>query len=186
LSDPNGAQGDIAATMAWDYPEMMIGANGLLPEDRTHQIKAFGWYDLTSEWTVGGNLDIESGRPQSCLGTNPHPDPSSPNYLGYEHYCFGQAVGTQAAYVSNVLAPRGTMGRLPWTKTLDLNLVYKPAIMKGLSLKLDMFNVFNEQVTIKRLEQYNSGVNRSSTYGTTYYYSTPRSAKVSVQYDHKF
>jgi hypothetical protein len=181
LSDPNTGQGDVSATMAWDYPEIMQGANGLLPNDRTHQIKAFGWYDITQEWTVGANLDIESGRPLGCLGKNPHPNPGSPNYSTYEHYCFGTA-----GYQTNVFTPRGTFGRYPWTKTLDLNLVYKPAMLKGLDIKLDMFNVFNEQTMIKRLEQYNSGANRSATYGGVYYYAAPRSLKLSAEYNHKF
>jgi hypothetical protein len=181
LSDTNSAQGDISATMAWDYPEMMYGANGILPEDRTHQIKAFGWYDLTQEWSVGANLDVESGRPKGCLGANPNPNPDSPNYFGYEHYCFGS--GT---YTTNVPAPRGTMGRMPWTKTLDLNLSYKPMFLQGLTLKLDVFNVTNDQTMTKRIEQYNSGVNRSSTYGGVLYYGAPRSAKFSAEFNHKF
>jgi hypothetical protein len=180
LSDPNIGQGDVSATMAWDYAEIMKGANGLLPNDRTHQIKAFGYYDLAQEWTVGANLDIESGRPLGCLGKNPAPNPGSPNY-SYEHYCFGPT-----GYATNVPAPRGTFGRYPWTKTLDMNLVYKPAMLKGLDLKLDVFNVFNEQTMIKRLEQYNSGANRSGTYGGVYYYAAPRSLKLTAEYNHKF
>ena len=44
---------------------------GLLPNDRTHQIKAFGFYQLNNEWSVGGNLLLASGRPRSCLGGDP-------------------------------------------------------------------------------------------------------------------
>jgi hypothetical protein len=181
LSDTNSAQGDISATMAWDYPEMMQYANGLLPNDHTHQIKAFGWYDLTKELTLGANVDIESGRPMGCLGANPHPNADSPNYFGYEHYCFGS--GT---YTTNVPAPRGTFGRLPWTKSLDMNLTYKPEFLKGFGVKLDVFNVFNTQTMLKRIEQYNSGVNRSPSYGGVLSYTAPRSAKITAEYNHKF
>ncbi|MGZ5200540.1 MAG: TonB-dependent receptor [Telluria sp.] len=180
LSDPNSGQADVSATMAWDYAEIMRGANGLLPNDRTHQIKAFGWYDITNEWTVGGNLDIESGRPMGCLGKNPAPNPGSPNY-SYEHYCLGTG-----NYTTNVYTPRGTLGRYPWSKTLDLNLVYRPAAIKGLSFKLDMFNVTNDQTMTKRLEQYNAGTLRSGTYGGVLYYADPRSAKFTAEYNHKF
>nr|GFD59861.1 hypothetical protein [Tanacetum cinerariifolium] len=55
LSDTSSAQGDVAATQTWDYPELMVGAYGLLPNDRTHQIKAFGFYDVTPELTAGAN-----------------------------------------------------------------------------------------------------------------------------------
>jgi len=180
LSDTNTGQADVSATMAWDYAEIMKGANGLLPNDRTHQIKAFGWYDLTNEWTVGANLDLESGRPMSCVGKNPAPTAGSPNYP-YEHYCLGAPT-----YTSNVFVPRGTLGRYPWTKQLDMNLSYKPAFLKGLNLKIDVFNVTNDRTMIKRLEQYNSGANISGTYGGAYYYAAPRSVKLSAQFDHKF
>ncbi|GAB3456540.1 TonB-dependent receptor [Massilia terrae] len=180
LSDTNTGQADVSATMAWDYPEIMKGANGLLPNDRTHQIKAYGWYDLTTEWTVGGNLDIESGRPMGCIGKNPNPNPGSPNYSA-EHYCLGAG-----NYTTNVFTPRGSLGRYGWTKTLDMNIVYKPTFFKGLSIKLDAFNVTNSQPMIKRLEQYNSGTNRSSTYGGVLYYADPRSFKLTAEYNHKF
>lgn len=181
LSDTNTGQGDVSATMAWDYPEIMRGANGLLPNDRTHQIKAIGWYDLTSQWTIGGSLDIESGRPLSCVGKNPTPNAGSPNYQ-YEHYCFGTP-----NYTTNVFVPRGTIGRYPWTKTLDMNLNYKPTLVPGLNLKVDVFNVFNDQTMIKRLEQYNlSSGNISSTYGGAYLYAAPRSIKFSAEYNHRF
>jgi hypothetical protein len=179
LSDVNTGQADVSATMAWDYAEIMRGANGLLPNDRTHQIKAFGWYDLTSEWTLGGNLDIESGRPLGCLGGNPNPG-DSPNY-GLEHWCNGTG-----NYKTNVFTPRGSLGRYPWTKTLDMNLVYRPAMIKGLSFKLDVFNVLNDQTMTKRLEQYNSGGNRSGTYGGVLYYADPRAMKFTAEYNHKF
>jgi hypothetical protein len=179
LSDTNGAQGDVAATMNWDYPEIMKYANGLLPNDHTHQLKAIGWYDLTQEWTVGANLDIESGRPLGCLGANPNPG-DSPNY-GLEHYCFGTA-----GISSNVPAPRGTMGRLPWSKNLDMNLSYHPAFLKGLNLKLDVFNITNTLTEIKRYEQYNSGNNIASTFSGPEVYTAPRSVKFTAEFNHKF
>jgi hypothetical protein len=35
-----------------------------------HQIKAFGFYELTSEWSAGANLLLQSGRPKLCIGTD--------------------------------------------------------------------------------------------------------------------
>jgi len=40
LSDTVTAQADVAATQTWDYPELMVGSNGFLPNDRKHQFKA--------------------------------------------------------------------------------------------------------------------------------------------------
>lgn len=198
LSDLNTGQADVAATTTWDYSELMRHANGLLPNDRKHQIKAFGFYELTPQWIVGGNLAIQSGRPRGCLGGDPNPKArpdwmevgASPNY-GVEHYCFGVAsVGAdgkkRTSVDNNVPAPRGTMGRLPWTKSLDMNVVFRPAVVKNLSLKLDVFNVFNTQDTLKVNEQYNSGTNQSTLYGGVSSYQAPRSMKLTAEYNHRF
>jgi outer membrane receptor protein involved in Fe transport len=180
LSDTSTAQGDVAATQTWDYPELMVGADGLLPNDRTHQIKAFGFYDLTPEVTVGGNLLLASGRPRSCSGTNPNTIGTDYNYQSASHYCFG-TTGAQ-----NVLSPRGTVGRLPWEKTLDLNVVYHPHFLQGLQLRADVYNVFNSQTVQKVYERYNTSNARYALYETPIAYTAPRSMKFTVQYDYKF
>jgi hypothetical protein len=199
LSDLNTGQADVAATTTWDYAELMRHANGLLPNDRKHQIKAYGYFEVTPEWTVGGNLAVQSGRPKGCLGGDPN-SASAPNWqqvglsldYGVEHYCFGvptPKTATQparASYENNVPAPRGTLGRLPWTKTLDLNVVFRPAMLKDLSFKLDVFNVFNNQDVLKLNEQYNSGANISTLYGGVSSYAAPRSMKLSAEYNHRF
>jgi hypothetical protein len=178
LSDTATAQADVAATQTWDYPEQMIGADGLLPNDRTHQIKAFGFYDVTPEVTVGGNLLLASGRPRSCFGTDPLG--RGPNYGGAAHYCFGDTAET------NVLSPRGSLGRLGWEKTVDLNVVYKPKFLAGLSLRADIYNVFNNQSVSKVNEVYNGDTERVATYEMPTYFSAPRSMKFSAEYNYKF
>ncbi|MFC5509882.1 TonB-dependent receptor plug domain-containing protein [Massilia jejuensis] len=193
LSDLNTGQADVAATTTWDYPEIMRYADGLLPNDRKHQIKAFGFYDITPQITIGGNLSIQSGRPKGCLGGDPDPTSAadweavgpSPNY-GVEHFCFGTATPGRTAVQNNVPAPRGTLGRLGWNKSLDMNLVYRPVQVKGLALKLDVFNVTNEQPILKLNEQYNSGPNRATTFGSVSSYAAPRSARVSAEYNYRF
>lgn len=193
LSDLNTPQSDLSVTTTWDYPEIMQYANGLLANDRTHQIKAFGYYELTPEWTVGANLNIESGRPRGCVGRNPDPYSNadweevgkSPDY-GVEHYCFGQASAGKTAAANNVPAPRGSMGRLPWRKHLNLNVAYRPAWFKDMQFKLDVFNVTNEQAITKYLEQYNAGSSVSTLYGGVAAFDSPRSVKISAEYNHRF
>ncbi len=192
-SDLNTGQTDLSATITWDYPELMMYGNGLLPNDRTHQFKAFGFYDITPEVSLGGNLNIQSGRPLGCLGGNPDPQSAAdweavgpnPNY-GVEHYCFGVATPGVSAVKNNVPAPRGTLGRMAWSKTLDLNVAYRPMWLKGMQFKLDVFNVFDNQYVQKFNEQYNSGDNRSTLYGSVNSYAAPRSMKLSAEYNHKF
>jgi len=178
LSDTNSAQGDVAATQTWDYPEMMYGANGVLPNDRTHQIKAFGFVDVTPEVTVGGNIYLQSGRPRSCFGTDPLG--RGGNYAGAAHYCFGTDVS------GNVLSERGALGRLGWEKTVDFNVVYKPKFLSGLALRMDIYNVFNSQNVTKVNEVYNDDTDRIATYEMPTYFSAPRSMKFSAEYNYRF
>ena len=183
LSDTATAQGDVAATQTWDYPELMIGSDGLLPNDRKHQIKAFGFVEVTKEINVGANLLLASGRPRSCSGTNPITSVTGwegPNYQSASRYCLG-ATGAQ-----NTLVQRGTLGRLPWEKTLDLNVTYRPAILDGLSLRVDVFNVLNDQSVQKVNERYNTGNARYALYETPTYLSAPRAARFTVEYNKRF
>ncbi|NDI85350.1 TonB-dependent receptor plug domain-containing protein [Undibacterium sp. B2R-29] len=179
-SDFNTAQGDISTTQTWDNPEVMKYANGLLPNNRTHQIKAFGFYELTPEWTVGANLLLASGRPRSCVSRAADPAFGiNPAYT--VHYCFG------ATKTANVPSPRGTVGNLEWDRQLDLNLTYKPQFLKGLALKVDVFNVFNAQTVQKVSEEYmNRAGTISSTYERVISYSSPRFAKLTAEYNYKF
>lgn len=172
-------QTDVAATQTWDYKELSIGANGLLPNDRTHQIKAYGFYEVAPEWTVGGNVLLASGRPRSCLGRFLF-DRTTPNYSNGPHYCGGLTVA------QNTLSPRGTLGNLPWDKRLDLNVVYKPAAVKGLALKMDVFNVFDQQVAQSVEERWNLGNGMRNTYERTLSTTAPRSVKLTAEYVYRF
>jgi hypothetical protein len=177
----DNGQADVAVTSTWDYPELMLGADGLLPNDREHQIKAYGFYEVTKEVTVGGNVLFASGRPRSCIGSEANPAASgSPNYSNQTFWCLG------ATRAQNVITQRGTLGRLPWDNRLDMNVAYKPSIVPGLQVRLDVFNVFNRQVTQNVTEAYNSGNLVSSIYGTPLSLTAPRSGRVSVMYDKKF
>lgn len=179
----DNGQDDVAVTSTWDYPELMIGADGLLPNDRKHQIKAYGFYELSKEWGVGANLLLAAGRPRSCIGSEPNPGATgSPGYNSQTFYCGG------ADRSQNYIIQRGTLGNLPWDKRLDLNVEYKPSMIKGLSLKMDIFNVTNTQVVSSVSEGRNlSGNTRiSSLYESDLSYTSPRSFKFTAAYDYKF
>lgn len=185
-------QTDVAATQTWDFPALMEGAYGYLPGDRRHQIKAFGFYDLTPEWTIGANLLMASGRPKSCLG-NYGGTTDGGDYYGYGssfHYCF-EGTTVKDADNNDVkvfdYSPRGSKGNLPWDRRVDLNLTYKPGFLKGLSLRADVFNVFNSQVASAIDEQQMSSQDQvSNTYGRVIAYTAPRSVKFTAAYDVKF
>jgi len=175
----DNGQADVSVTAAWDYPEVQRGAEGLLPNDRTHQIKAFGFYQLNNQWSIGGNLLLASGRPRSCLGNDPAPG-DSPNYGNQAFFCFGE---TSA---QNQLVPRGKIGNLPFDKRLDLNVTYKPTFLNGMAFKMDVFNITNTQTLQNVIEAYNSGTRMNSQYERPISYTAPRSVRFTAEYNHKF
>ncbi|WP_426195875.1 TonB-dependent receptor [Massilia sp. DWR3-1-1] len=177
---------DVATTANWDYPEFMAGTNGVLPNDRTHQLKAFGFYQLTPEWSIGGNALVQSGRPKVCIGTDLDAEDGLKNPL-YGATYGGPGYGNVYMWCNGSAAPRGTIGRMPFEKRLDMNLVYSPSLIKGLAFKVDVFNVFNKQEALTRQETYDAGDGAvQASYNRVRAYQTPRSAKFTVQYDHKF
>ncbi len=175
------AQTDVALTRTWDHKEIMVGAEGLLPNDRTHQIKAFGFYEVTPEWIVGGNFLAASGRPINCLGNAPATFQGKP---------FDPQMGYGSAYhfCNDRFSPRGAGGKLPWDIKLDMNLVYRPAAVKGLALKIDVFNVFNKQTAQTIDETFNTAgaTSVSPTYNRIISLTAPRSTRLTAEYNYKF
>jgi len=171
----DNAQTDVAATSTWDTPELMVNSYGLLPNHREHQIKAFGYYDLTPEITLGGNFLAASGRPKNCFGW----DKSVPGFINY---------GSVYFTCNNVAAPRGTAGKLPWDVRLDLSVAYRPAVLKGLAVKLDVFNVTNKQTVQTIDETYNVSTTStvSDTYGRVISYTSPRTVRIGAEYNYRF
>lgn len=148
-------QDDAGISQDFDYPGLMEGASGYLPNDRRHTIKVWGTYALSDELTFGGNVTLQSGRPKNCFGVyGGTTDTVSAAYGDASFWCGGQ------------VNARGTLGRLPWMSQLDLQAGYKPASIKGLSLTLDLLNVFNKRTVRGIVETEGSGMNDPlSTYG---------------------
>jgi hypothetical protein len=189
------AQTDVAATQTWDMPEIMEGAYGYLPGDRRHQIKAFGLYQLTPEFDIGANLLISSGRPKNCLGNYGGTSTGFPDYGSSYHYCTTaittsvDADGNTVVTPTQTYTPRGTSGNLPIDKRLDMNFTYKPDFLKGLGLRVDVFNVFNTQVAqaINEIHETDGDpTDLSPTYGRVLSYTPARSVKLTAMYDIKF
>jgi hypothetical protein len=181
-------QTDVGTSAAWDYPEFAPGSEGLLPNDRKHQLKAYGVVQLGSDVSLGAFALLQSGRPRLCLGTNNAADAGEdPAYpLGMQYG--GPGYGAEYYYCNNRLTPRGTSGRLPWERRLDLNLTYTPQFLKGLALKADVFNVFNARKPVNEDSQHDDGDQNVlyPTYGQATYFQTPRSVRFAVEFSKKF
>ncbi|MCH1922540.1 hypothetical protein L9G15_24325, partial [Shewanella sp. A3A] len=86
----DNGQDDAGLTTDWDYPYLMDGAYGNLPNDRRHTIKVFGAYQLTDNVTVGTNITYQSGRPKNALSYSTLPDDYPEEYqYGDTFYPFG-------------------------------------------------------------------------------------------------
>jgi hypothetical protein len=167
-------QSDIGISAGWDFPEFMAHSRGVLPNDRTHVLKAFGYYEINPEWILGANLLLSSGRPKVCLGTNTEVDQN----IGY---------GPEYFYCDGKVSPRGSLGRMPVEKNVDLQLAYSPQTIKGLSLKVDVFNLFDTQTVLTRRETREDGGGQMvNNYGETRNTAAARSVRLSVGYNHKF
>ncbi|MYN05430.1 TonB-dependent receptor [Pseudoduganella sp. DS3] len=173
-------QADIAATTSFDFPELMDYANGPLPNDHTHVIKAYGFYKLNEEWSLGSNVNIVTGAPKSCIGNVPtaqNPDGQNP----------GAGYGSSVFYCDQKPAPRGSLGRMPTDLRIALNATYTPRMIKGLSLKADVFNLLNRQTTMATQPVYNSGADSvSAFYGQVLGRAPERQVRLSAEYHHKF
>ncbi len=176
----DSGQADVSTTAVWDMPELSLYSNGLLPNDRKHQIKAYGFYQFNDQLSVGGNLLVASGRPKNCIGNLPD------SY--YDDHNDATGYNSEFFFCDNKPAPRGSRGRLPWDTRLDMNLVYTPSIVKGLSLKMDIFNVFNRQVAQNITEDYNTDAASTvnALYGGVVSYTSPRTVKLTAEYNYKF
>ena len=164
-----------ATTLAFDFPELGINARGPLPNDRRHQMKAYGYVEWTAQWSIGLNMLAVSGRPKSCYGN--YPDPANAAY-GYGSHFF---------YCNGVASPRGSRGRLPAEIRFDLNVSYTPQWLRGLQFRMNVFNLFNRQTPEASAQDSKDGItgNDNPSFGGEKY-TPPRSVTFAVQYDHKF
>lgn len=173
-------QDDAGISQDFDYPGLMEGANGYLPNDRRHTIKVFGAFALNDEWRFGANVLWQSGRPKNCFGTYAGSlDGVSALYGDASFWC-ADASGASKLY------PRGSLGRLPSMTQLDLQASYSPSRFKGLSVTLDVLNIFDKR-TVRGIEEGESSgmFDANSIYGRPLLTSLqrPRTVKLNVKYE---
>ena len=181
-------QADVSTSQAFDFPEFSVNSQGPLPNQRKHQVKLFGYYQLTPEWGFGGNFLWASGRPRNCIGNAPAPVGSDAPFVPGDPVTNYSGYGSAYFFCQGQPSPRGSLGELDADMKLDLNFIYKPGFAKGLSLKMDVFNVFNNQ-SVEAIEErmYARGSSTvQSTYSQVQSYTAPRSVKLTASYDYKF
>ncbi|MGH8126185.1 MAG: TonB-dependent receptor plug domain-containing protein [Rhodanobacteraceae bacterium] len=162
----------VARTTAWDFPQLMEWSNGLLPNNRTHQVKIYGAYAINPDWTIGGNLYLTSGIPVECIG---HYGPDQTDPLGYGsdyHWCGGKP------------SPLGSRGSMPMTRILDLNFDYRPGWADHrLDFNLAVFNVFNSQTPTLLDDRYGTTESPNPDFMKIEASESPRVVRFSMAYD---
>src|SRR5262249_36894275 len=122
---------------AFDYADFMVNNEGRLSNERVHQIKFDGSYDIPRGPLSGLNLGLSthwfSGLPLNAYGY-------SFVYSNWEYY----------------LAPRGSVGRGPSDWETDINATYPIRLGNTrLNVVMDVFNLFNRQKPTVLDERYN-------------------------------
>lgn len=169
-----GTRSAPSVTQAWDAAPFMEYSNGLLPNDHKHQLKIFGSYQFTPEWSVAGNLSILSGAPRNCWGA-----------YGPDQIALIPAYGVEAYhYCGGVPSRPGDAGRTPWQKSLTLSTQYRPAFADHkLALSLEVFNVTNEQKDTQLSPYYGVSTQPDNLYGSPLATQTPRYIRLGATYD---
>jgi hypothetical protein len=123
---------------AFDYGDFLINAQGRLSNDRTHQLKLDGTYDLSKGMLSGLQFGLSthwySGLPLTAYGY-------SFAYANWEYY----------------LTPRGSLGRGPSDYDADVHLAYPIKFGANSSATFigDVFNLFNRQAITQLDQRYN-------------------------------
>ncbi|RUO80232.1 hypothetical protein CWI84_06265 [Idiomarina tyrosinivorans] len=172
------AQDDAGITQDFDFPELMDGAYGNLPNDRRHTFKAYGAYALTDNLTLGANFNLTSGRPTNAFGIG-HPTGVPP--YGDTWYVCSSDCGTDDAEYQ--FFPRGTYGSTPWTARLDLNATYTMNISDfETKFRVDVFNALDAS-SVQRIDEFaesgTPGV-RNPDFLLPTSYQTPRYVQLSA------
>jgi hypothetical protein len=189
-------QPDAGITQDFDFPALMDGADGYLPNDRRHVFKFFGSHRLTDQLSVGWSASAASGRPLSIFGQG-YPDDAADIYGAYgdTFYLFtnscnlaGGGVGAcppGAAQADKIYTrnSRGSGGRTPWNVTFDASLNYNFQLADvDMEATVQVFNLFDiqEATSINEHAEQSEGT-ANEWYGATYAWQQPRYVRLQLQ-----
>lgn len=183
----DNGQADPGWTTSYDYPELMDNGYGNLPNDRRHNIKSYGIYNITEDFSIGYSLWAKSGKPKSAFGVHPEDQGYCVTAIEVDGVCYGRDwYGAASFYNDGVATPRGSLGTTEWVYNLDLNLTYRVDLEDAglITIKANIFNVFNLDGVegVDEQSEFDSGTN-NPRFGFADDFQTPRYMKVSLRYD---
>ena len=145
LFSNDNCQLDPNITSKYDIPSLLINSYGLLPNDRTHNLKLYGGYHWDFGLDLSARFQLMSGNPISALGAD-------------------DAYGTNEGFSHR----RGTAGRTPTIWFIDVGIQYNSKLgFSTLGFRADIFNLTNEQRTTRVDQTFN---NVDTSPGQTYPY----------------
>ncbi|MCJ8320625.1 MAG: TonB-dependent receptor [Colwellia sp.] len=183
----DNGQADPGWTTSFDYPELMDNGYGNLPNDRRHNIKSYGIYTISEEFSMGYNFWAKSGKPKSAFGVHPLDQGYCPTAIEIDGECYGSTwYGAASFYNDGVAAQRGSLGTTEWVYNLDLNLTYFVDMDDAglLTFRVNVFNVFNfdGEEGVDENSEFDSGTN-NPRFGYANDFQTPRYVKLTMRYD---
>lgn len=175
-------QDDAGLTSNFDQAGLTHGANGNLPNDRRHQVKLSGAYQVIENLNLGANFNFTTGRPRNSFGYHPTD-------------AFASWYDAESFVQDGELSSRGALGRTANLWSLDLSATYSlDWDGNDISFRADVFNVTNND---KATQQNEKNERRSQTtpsdlvtgryigehdpqFGLASAYQTPRYVRFSV------
>jgi len=189
----DNGQTDSGLTTNFDYPALVNGAYGYLPNDNRHNIKVYGSYQINDLINVGLQVQAQSPRHYGCIGRVPNSvdGGSAGAYGAAGFYCVVDTAGnvlnqgpynvnTNVGGITGQLTPRGSRMENDWQTTVNLDVAIKiPTDTFDGTLRLSIFNVLNDKAVFDLQEVGTTGPGAPSpNYGLPLTYQTPRSVRV--------
>jgi hypothetical protein len=162
-------QSDPGLTQTFDTPGLLEYGDGNLPNDRRHTAKVFGSYSWPWGLQLGGNFFFSTGRPINSFGLHPS-DPVARSY------------GPDSFFTDGEPRPRGCCGTTENVWTLDAMVRYSIPLGKlTLGLRLDVFNIFNNDAVVQVDEtgEFSNG-EINPYYGEAVEYQSPRWVRIGI------
>lgn len=170
-------------TNDFDHKVFVDGTDGYLSNDRRHNFKLFGGYQLTEQLDVSANISLQSGRPVSCFGYPPF-EVDDAEYDVFERYA-PSTLYCRNSQGEQQLTQRGQFGRTPWTYQLDIGVSYRPVQIPELTVQLQVFNLLNSQRVTEYDEKGDASLEsteQNPNFLNDLNYQTPRSVRLTARY----
>ena len=179
VKSDNGQQ-DAGVTTDFDFPALMDGAYGNLPNDRRHVFKFYGSYEVMEDLVLGWNSTLSSGRPRGIQGGS-YWSTDGDLYGSYgDTYYVTQDDGSLDYF------PRGSNGTTSWTFNVDFSANYSFEVNDiDMLLTLDIYNVLDNDAATTVVDNYEgigwAAGGRNQFYGAAKTWQTPRYATLGLE-----